>query len=99
MLEWFSRYNQRQRDLAVGVDADLVQSNRKKLRISLLLISASFLFIGIDHFVKLHGHAHEIVTWIFGFLLVGGVFLGRWAGLESSFLRKPDPKEPPSLFK
>ena len=99
MFEWFGRYNQRQRDLAAGVDADLVRSNRKKWRISLLLVGVGFLFFGIDYFVKLHGLIQEIVRWISVVLIFGGVFLGRWAGQVDAFLSKPDPKKPPSLFK
>lgn len=99
MLDWFSRYGQRQRDLAAGVDADLVQSNRKKSTIALLLSGAGFFLIGIDHFAKLHGLIHEVFVWLFGLLVFGGLFVGKWAQQERAFLGKSDPRKPPSLFK
>ena len=99
MLEWFGRYSQRQRDLAAGVDADLVRSNRRKSTIALLLAGIGFLLLGVDRFAKFHGLIQKIVMWLSGLLLFGGVFLGYWARQVDAFLSKPDPKKPPSLFK
>ncbi|HEV2617389.1 MAG TPA: hypothetical protein VGU63_12360 [Candidatus Acidoferrales bacterium] len=99
MFEWFDRCDQRQRDLAAGVDADLVRSNRKKWRIWLWLLGVGFVLLGVDHFAKFHGLIQEIVRWISGLLFVGAMLLGYWAQQESAFLNTPDPKKPPSLFK
>ena len=99
MLEWFGRYNQRQRDLAAGVDADLVRRNRGKFKLAGLLVALGSLLAGIERFIKLHGAIQEIGMWLSGLLLFGGVFLGYWAQRERVFLAKSDPKKPPSLFK
>jgi hypothetical protein len=47
MLGWFRRYQQRQRDLAAGVDAGLVRSNRTKGKIVLWLWGVGLLLLGV----------------------------------------------------
>lgn len=99
MLERFGRYRQRRRDLAAGVDADLVQSNWRKFKLAGLLVALGALLVGIDRFVKFHGLIQEIIAGLYVVFLLGGMFLAIWAEQEDAFLRKPDPKKPPSLFK
>ncbi|MGB6623966.1 MAG: hypothetical protein WBE43_04210, partial [Candidatus Acidiferrales bacterium] len=59
MLDWFRRYRQRQRDLAAGVDADLVRSNRRKSRFALWCVGIGFLLFGING--KLNGVPKKVV--------------------------------------
>ncbi len=99
MLEGFDRYLRRQRDLATGVDADLVQGNRRKFRLAISLIGVAFLLLGIDRIIKPHGLIQEVFGWLLGVLLVSGTLIAMWAGQERAFLDKPEPKKPSSLFK
>ena len=99
MLEWFGRYLRRQRELAVGVDADLVRSNRRKFTFAGSLLAFASLFLGIDRVVKPRGLIHEVFVWVILVLYLGGTLIVNWAWQERAFLVKPDPKKPPSLFK
>jgi hypothetical protein len=99
MFDLFRRYSQRQRDLAAGADADLVQSNRKKWRSFWWLFGLFLLLEGIEKVVKPHGLVQEIFRWLIPTSLAFCMLLGLWARVESGFLREPDPKKPPSLFK
>jgi hypothetical protein len=47
MLEWLDRWQQRQRELQNGADADLVRDNRRRWKYSLALFVCSFSLIGI----------------------------------------------------
>ena len=99
MLEWFGRYLRRQRELAAGVDADLVRSNRRKFRFASSLFVLASLFLGIDRVVKPRGLVQEVFVWVTGVLYLGGTLVLNWAWQERAFLVKPDAKKPPSLFK
>ncbi len=99
MLEWFGRYLRRQRDLARGVDADLVQGNRRKFRLASSFFGLASLLSVIDRVARPHGLIQEVFFWLIGVLFLGSAFVGRWAWQERVFLVKPDPKKPPSLFK
>lgn|SRR6185437_1504626 len=99
MLEWFGRYLRRQRELAAGVDADLVRSNRGKFRLASSFFGLASLLSVIDRAARPHGLIQEVFFWLIGILFFGSVFVGNWAWRERAFLVKPDPKKPPSLFK
>jgi hypothetical protein len=99
MLDQFRRYRQRQRDLAAGVDADLVQSNRRKWKLTGGLFCLALLLLGIEKVTKPNGSLKELLVWLSALLFLGGIVLGQWAWQEQAFLHKPDPKKPPSLFK
>ena len=99
MLEWFGRYLRRQRELAAGVDADLVRSNRRKFRLASSLFVLASLLLGIDRVVKPRGLIQEVFVWVTGVLFLGGTIVVQWAWRERAFLDKPDPERPPSHFK
>jgi len=99
MLEWFGRYLRRQRELATGVDADLVRGNRRKFRLATSLFVLASLFSGIDRIVKPRGFIQEVFVWVIGMLFLGGTLVMVWAWQERAFLDKPDAKKPPSPFK
>jgi 4-hydroxybenzoate polyprenyltransferase len=99
VFDWFSRYSQRQRDLAAGADADLVQSNRRKWKLTGALFCLASLIVGIEKWATPNGVLKEILMWFSGLLYLGAVFLAQWAWQEQAFLDKPDPKKPPSFFK
>ena len=53
MHDWMERYLQRQRDLERGVDADRVQANRRKRRLSNWSFACGCLLLGVAYFLKL----------------------------------------------
>jgi len=99
MWDWFQRQQQRQRDLERGVDADLVQANQRRWKLFAWLFGLAILSCGILDRVQLSGPLHEITVGIAIFLSISAAIVGRWASLQQSFLDKPDPKEPPRLWK
>ena len=98
MLDWLDRWQQRQRELQNGADADLVRDNRRLWKFSLALLVCSFLLIGIQAAVKFSDPWHTIAVTLTMVFLVGGVVLGRWASAQESFLNRPNPKERPRLW-
>jgi hypothetical protein len=99
MFGWLERELHRQRDLQDGVDADLVRDNRRRYKLSALLLGCAFLLSGILAKVGLPEPWQAIVVALTMALFVGGMIIGHWAWREWIFLRQPDPKEPPSLLK
>jgi hypothetical protein len=99
MLEWLDRWQQRQRELQNDADADLVRDNRRRWKYSLALFVCSFSLIGIQVAVNLPGPWHTFAVTLTMVFLVGGLLLGHWARPEGSFLNRPNPEEPPRLWK
>jgi hypothetical protein len=99
MWDWLERRQRRQRELRQGTDADLVRANRRRWKLSWSLFVASFLLIGIQAAVKLSDPWHDVAVGLFVVCLGGGLVLGHWARAEQTFLERPDPKEPPKLWK
>lgn len=99
MLDPFSRRQQRQRDLAAGVDADLVASSTKKFKLGFGLLGPGLLAMWLSGTGEVHGVLKEIFLWLGGATTLVGFFVVIWAQQERAFLDKPDPKKPPSLFK
>ena len=52
-MGWFTRWRERRRELAAGVDADLVQANRQRWKLSLSLWALLFVLLGIQAKIKL----------------------------------------------
>jgi hypothetical protein len=99
MFGWIRRWNQRQRDLTRGVDADLVRDNRKRYKLAFGLQGlALFLILLCAKF-----HIPRTLRWILsaaaGLSFLAGWLLALWAQQEAGFLNKPDPEEPPRIFK
>ena len=99
MWDWFARWNERQRQLQSGVDADLVRDNRKRWKLSIVMFVCSFLLIGIHSQVNFPQLWSRLIAVLTGLFFVCGVVLARWAGAQDYFLSRPDPKEPPRLWK
>ena len=99
MWEWLERRQQRQRELQQGVDAGLVRANRRRWKLCWLLIGASFLLIGTQATIKLSEFWHDVALGLCMACLGGGLVVGNWAREEEKFLDRPDPKEPPRLWK
>jgi hypothetical protein len=99
MWDWIHRSQQRQRDLQQGVDADLVQANRRRWKLCAWLFGLFFVSIGVQAFAKFSGIVDRIALGITAVLLFGAIILGRWASAWAEFLDRPDPKEPPRLWK
>jgi hypothetical protein len=99
MAGWPSHWQQRQRDLQNGVDADLLQANRGRRKLSWYFFALVFLLIGVQAIVKPTGTWRGILVALCVVSLVCAVGLAHWARAESAFLSKPDLEKPPSLFK
>lgn len=81
------------------MDADLVRVSHRRFVVSLRLFAVAVVLVGVDWAAHLQGRTHDVVIWIaIGFFVTGAVGI-RWASAEETFLHRPDPKEPPSLFK
>jgi hypothetical protein len=98
-MGWFTRWRERQRELAAGVDADLVQANRQRWKLSLSLWALLFVLIGIQAKIKLPAIAQKIAIFLTIACLVAALLFSDWARAESAFLDKPDRPEPPSIWK
>ena len=99
MWNWLERREQREKDLEHGVDADLVVDNRRRRKLALCSLGLLAMLVLVDWIFQFRGWVHELViTGAIVFLVLGFV-AARWAATESALLHRPDPKEPPSLFK
>jgi hypothetical protein len=99
MWDWFERRLQRQRELQQGADADLLRDNRRRWKLCSSLFGCSLLLLGIQAAVKLSDPWHGIAVALTMGCFLAGFLLGHWARAEKSFLERPNPKEPPSLWK
>lgn len=99
MWELLARWHQRGRALDQGVDADLVRTNRRRWRACLYFFGCFFALGGLQSVLKLSGMLDRIAIALTIVCFISGMILGQWARAESAFLNKPDPKEPPRLWK
>jgi hypothetical protein len=99
MSTWFERYQRRKRELAQGVDADLVRSNRRRYKLAFVLLGAGFLLAPVTMTLNPEGISHQIGFVLAMLLIISGLATGRWASAESAFLSKPDPEYPPRIFR
>jgi hypothetical protein len=99
MLRWLERRWQRQRELQQGVDADLVRDNRRRWKLTGCLFACGFALLGIQSLVTLRGSWHDAAVVVTLFFFGAGLVLGQWSRAEQAFLDRPDPKEPPKLWK
>jgi hypothetical protein len=82
-----------------GVDADLVHANRRRWKLCAFLFGLAFLSLGILAVAKFEGTLSQIAVAITMVLFFGAMILGHWARSWDAFLNKPDPKEPPRLWR
>jgi hypothetical protein len=99
MSGWLQRWSQRQRDLSRGVDADLVRDNGKRYKVAFGLIGLGLLLAVLGSKVHTSSLLHWVILDAGGVSAVVGFLLAMWAREESAFLSKPDPEEPPTIFK
>jgi hypothetical protein len=99
MSGWLERWRERQRDLARGVDADLVSYNHRRYKLAGGLIGLGFLLILVGLKARLSGALPMILATVGGALVIAGWFLGIWANRMDMLLRKPDAEDPPRIFK
>jgi hypothetical protein len=99
MLGWLERWQQRDRELREGVDADLVRDNRRRWKHAFYLLGCGLFLFGIQTVVNLSGHWHDIAVVVTLIFFAAGLFLGYWARAEKAFLDRPSPKDPPRLWK
>lgn len=99
MWNWLERREQRELDLEHGVDVDLVGDNRRRRKLALFWLGLFVILVLADWPFQFRGWVHELVTTGAIIFLILGLVAARWAAAESAFLRRPDPKEPPSLSK
>ena len=99
MSSWFERWRQRQRDLAQGVDADLIRDNRNRYKLAFGLIGFAFLLSLLASKIQNTSTLRMIIVGMAVVSLVVGFLLAAWARQEAAFLNKPDPEEPPRIFK
>lgn len=98
-MSWLQRYLQRRYDLARGVDADLVAANRKRWKLSTALFCAGVLLGWLETKLPLP-HALRLAADILAlFSLAAGIALFHWAWQVDAFLSRPDPEQPPDIFK
>jgi hypothetical protein len=98
-MNWLERWRQRQDLLSHGVDADLIRDNQKRYRLAFGLLGFGFLLGVLLSKVRLAETVRLIVSVIAGACFLVGFVLAAWAKQEATFLNKPDPEEPPKIFK
>jgi len=93
------RWQQRQHQLAQGVDAGLVRDNQKRYGLAFGLLGFAFAFGLLASKARLPSTLRLIVGVIGTASFLAGFVLAAWARQEAAFLHKPDPEEPPKIFK
>ncbi|HTQ97505.1 MAG TPA: hypothetical protein VMH89_11910 [Candidatus Acidoferrum sp.] len=99
MWAWLTRWQQRQHDLALGVDADLVRDNRRRYQYAVVLLGCGCVLGVLSARLGLSGTPQKIIVALAIVLFLGGILAGRWAAAESAFLSKPDREDPPKVFR
>ena len=89
---------QRERELTEGADADLVSANRRRWTLGYQVFALGALLLAIDWLVRLPSWLHKVIVSICCALLAVGLITWKWAQAERTYLEKPEPNKPPSLF-
>jgi len=97
-MGWFSRWQGRQKEIASGVDAELIEQNRKRYKLPFRLLLCAFVCLGIAA-LKLPHLLHEAAAWLAAALFIVWMFLLKWVRAERWQLERPGPAEPPSIWK
>jgi hypothetical protein len=98
MSNWLRRFQERQRELAIGVDADLVKANRRRFKRGLFLLAVGCLLGFAGPKMHLSFVLRVAVAVVFGMSGLIGLFMLQWAARESTFLHRPDPEKPLSIL-
>jgi hypothetical protein len=99
MSRWLERWVNRQRELAEGADADLVQANRRRFRIAFGLVGLAFVLGLLDarfHFTPMLHITVRCTAVVSGLV---GMVMAKWAQHERAFLNRPESESPPTIFK
>lgn len=99
MSGWFTRFQKRQRELADGADADLMEANRQRSRVGTTLMGLAAILGLLStkfHLPTLLEKALLVACAISGIV---GMVLAKWARAEQAFLTKPEPEGPPEIFR
>ena len=99
MSRWLGRRAPREHDLLSGVDADLVQANRRRAALSWYFFAAPFLMVVLQAVITFTGPWRLIALGLTCLFFLCGVGLGHWSYSERAFLNKPEPEEPAKLFR
>jgi hypothetical protein len=98
-MNWWDRWRQRQNQLAQGVDADLVFENQRRYRFAFGLLAFGFALGLVGSKIDRQVALRIVVSVIATVCGVAGFALLAWSRHEAAFLSKPDPEEPPRIFK
>lgn len=99
MPSWVERWQKRQRELASGVDADLVLANRRRFKLAFGLLVLSFGLVWLDTALRLPNSWDIVLGTTAVICFVVAFLTGRWALHERQFLTRPDSEGPPDIFK
>jgi hypothetical protein len=98
MPNWWERKAQRERDLAEGVDADLLSANRRRWALGYKLSAIGALLLATDWLWRLPRWMHLVVASIVFMLMVTAIITWKWARAEQAFLEKPEGTKPLGLL-
>jgi hypothetical protein len=97
-MAWLQRWRKRQRELAAGADADLVQANRRRFRVALGLIGLALVLGLLDARLHLSRVLHIVLRCAASVSGLVGLVMAKWAQLEDAFLSRPESEDPPTIF-
>ena len=92
MSGWLERWRNRQRELAEGADADLVQANRRRFRVAFGLIGLAFVLGLLDARLHLPHVLNVVLRCAAAVSGLVGIVMAKWAQQEDVFLRRPEPE-------
>ncbi|MFY9904508.1 MAG: hypothetical protein WAM43_16505 [Terriglobales bacterium] len=98
MTNWLRRFQERQRELAIGVDSDLVKINHRRFKRGLFLLAFGCLLGLVGPKMHLSLVMRVAAAVVFGMSSLIGLFMLQWAARELAFLNSPDPKKPLSIL-
>jgi hypothetical protein len=61
MADWLERWRKRQREIAEGTDADLVQANRTRFRVAFSLVGVGFILMVLGGKLHLTGRLDTVL--------------------------------------
>lgn len=99
MSGWLERWQKRQRELADGADADLMQANRTRFRFALCLFGLGLVLGAVAVKLRLPDTLNTAFRVIAVTSVVVGFVLGKWARQEREFLTRADAEGPPEIFR
>ena len=99
MAGYLERWRRRQRELREGVDADLLQANRRRFRLALSLVGLGLAAIALAGRLRLSSRVDAALRVIAAASVIFGFVLLQWARRERLFLDQPDSEGPPEIFR